>query len=99
MLALGLGGTATSTALGAADHRCKRGSMHTIYKGQHRCLDLALRKLIYRELVHWQDTHPGQDFRAYVVIGRRFLVPVNAAYKIAAGGSAKIWPLPKCSRP
>jgi len=75
-------------------HTCPRTYLHTIYRGKHKCLSVALRKRIYYELVRYQDTHPGQDERAYYVIARRFRIPVGTARKIAIEGSLKVWPLP-----
>jgi hypothetical protein len=78
----------------APSKRCAKGQMHAIYKGVHKCLGLALRKRIYWELAHYQDTHPGQDKHAYYVIAARFRIPVRAVQLIAVEGATKSWPLP-----
>ena len=91
-----VGGADARTASRAAVlHKCQRGSMHVIYKKKHKCLSISVRKRIYWELARWQDTHPCQDERAYVVIAKRFKVPLRAVTKIAVEGSKPPgWPLP-----
>lgn len=86
--------TASTAAPSRVEHRCQAASMHVIYKKQHRCLNLGTRKLIYQELAHYQDIHPGQDLKAYVVVAKRWRVPEKAAWKIAYEGASKNWPLP-----
>ena len=82
------------TSMETPAHRCSKGSMHVVYRGHHTCLGVATRKLIYYELARWQDTHPGQDVRAYSVIAARFRIPVNAVKVIVVEGLTKGWPLP-----
>lgn len=86
--------TQASASSGASTHTCPTRSLHTIYRGVHKCLSVPLRKRIYFDLVRYQDTHPGQDERAYYVIARRFRIPVTTTRKIAIEGSIKMWPLP-----
>ncbi len=86
------------TSMKTPAHRCSNGSMHVVYRGHHKCLGVATRKLIYYELAQWQDTHAGQDVRAYSVIAARFRIPVNAVKVIVVEGLTKGWPLPP-SRP
>ena len=86
------------TSMKTPAHRCSKGSMHVVYRGHHKCLGVATRKLIYYELARWQDTHPGQDVRAHSVVAARFRIPVNAVKVIVVEGLTKGWPLPT-SRP
>jgi hypothetical protein len=72
----------------------KGSSMHVIYQKRHKCLALAARKRIYLELVRYQDTHAGQDEKAYVVVAKRWRIPSGAAKKIAFEGASRNWPLP-----
>jgi hypothetical protein len=73
---------------------CPAGSQPAVYVGQTKCVTLAARKRIYWELVHYQDTHPGQDEHAYVVIAKRWRISLEAVQRIAVDGSVKMWPLP-----
>ena len=82
------------TSMNMPAHRCSNGSMHVVYRGQHKCLGVATRKLIYYELAQWQDTHARQDVRAYSVIAARFRIPVSAVKVIVVEGLTKGWPLP-----
>lgn len=63
-------------------------------RGSHRCLTLAVQKVVYRQLVHYQDTHPGQDEHAYVVIAKRWHLTLTQLRLLAARGSVQMWPLP-----
>jgi hypothetical protein len=73
---------------------CPRGAKQVIYHGQQKCLSAAQRKLIYWQLVRYQDTHPGHDTEAYYVIARRWRIPVAATRLIAVEGSVHMWPTP-----
>jgi hypothetical protein len=99
---LALGVAAFAISLGALPgvttaatvRTCPRGSVHTVYAGEHRCLSVGERRLIFWELVRWQDRHPGQDVRAYAVIAKRWRIAVATAWKIAYEGASKNWPMP-----
>jgi hypothetical protein len=49
---------------------------------------------IFWELVRYQDTHPGQDLRAYVVVAKRWRIRVAMAKTIGIEGATKNWPMP-----
>jgi hypothetical protein len=49
---------------------------------------------IYYELVRLQDRGTVSDTQAYVIIAKRFRVPLSAVKRIAFEGASKNWPLP-----
>jgi hypothetical protein len=53
-----------------------------------------VRKLIYREIVHYQDTHPGRDEQAYGVIANRYRVSAAVTHRIGLEGATQNWPMP-----
>jgi hypothetical protein len=89
MAAPGSTGASSLTAVAS----CSRGGRSVLYHGHRKCLSLALRKRIFRALVHWQDLHPRQDKRAYYVIAKRFRITVRTMAEIAVEGESKGWPI------
>jgi hypothetical protein len=54
----------------------------------------AQRKQMFRQLAHWQDTHPGQDEQAYTVIAGRWHRSLHVVRLVAYEGASKGWAVP-----
>jgi hypothetical protein len=82
---------------GAADTRCKRGELHVVSGGHHRCLTKAQRRRIFVALVRLRDAGYGE--RAYTIIARRFRLSLAAVRLIAAEGARRgLPPAPRLPR-
>jgi len=75
---------------GAAQVRCKRGELHVIFRGQHRCLTAAQRRTIFVALVRLRDAGLGEQ--AYAQIGRRFRIGIAVVRLIAEEGARRGYP-------
>jgi hypothetical protein len=94
---IGCGFSADQTTTGRPSSTCPKGSLHTVYKGKHKCLGLSLRKRIYGGLARVRDRGISGS-RAYEVTAARFRVSISAVKAISREGSLKGWALPPSPR-
>jgi hypothetical protein len=97
LLAIGFASPAATTSANGPASVCPRGSLHTIYKGTHKCLRIAVRRQIYAALVGTRDRGLGTA-RTYAVVAQRFRVGVGAVRSSARESAVKGWPDPPALR-
>ena len=93
LLAIGSGSSAATTTASRPSSVCPKGSLHTIYKGTHKCLRLAARRQIYSALVGTRDRGLATP-RTFAVVSQRFRVGVGAVKSTARESARKGWPDP-----
>lgn len=96
-MVIGCGFSADQTTTDRPSSTCPKGSLHTIYKGKHKCLRLSVRKRIHGGLARVRDRGISGR-RAYEVTAALFRVSVSAVRAIAREGSLKGWALPPSPR-
>ena len=97
LVAIGCGSSAARTTATGPTSACAKGSVHTIYRGTHKCLRLAVRQRIYRGLVQVRDRGVS-GLRAYAVVAGQFRVSVGAVKTTARESALRSWATPPSPR-
>jgi hypothetical protein len=90
LVAIGCASSAAKTTATAPTSGCPKGSLHTVYKGTHKCLRLVIRQRIFRGLVQARDRGVSGP-RAYAVVAGQFRVSVVAVKATARESALRSW--------
>ena len=96
-VAIGSASPAAKTPATTPTSVCPKGSVHTIHRGTHKCLGLALRKRIYRALAQARDRGVSGP-RAYAVVAAQFRVSLGAVKATARESAVRSWAVPPAPR-
>lgn len=96
-VAIGSASSAARTSATTPTFTCPKGSLHTIHKGTHKCVGIALRRRISRGLAQTRDRGVS-GLRAYVVVAAQFRVSVGAVKAIARESALRGWAIPAAPR-